>query len=216
MHGHVMRAVRGDRQVEGFGEVRDLHEGGDAAAIGHVRLGIGDAAATRSNGGNPRACAGFRPPRSATRLRARRAHGRPRRRARSAPPARSDRRAERRARRGSPRRRVHFMLASTISGNSSRDGRAWRRPARHPPTSVLAADLHLDGAKPLGEVAVGLAQQLVERSGPDRCRRHSRARADRCRRAGSRAAGSARFAFRSQSAMSKAERASTVGPPRPP
>src|SRR5689334_11824811 len=31
MHRHVVRAVRGDRQVEGLGEVRDLHEHGRAA-----------------------------------------------------------------------------------------------------------------------------------------------------------------------------------------
>ena len=44
MHRHVVRAVRGDRQVEGLGEVRDLHEDGDAAAVGDVGLGIGHAA----------------------------------------------------------------------------------------------------------------------------------------------------------------------------
>ena len=36
--------MRGDRQVERFCEVGDLHENGDAAAVGHVGLGIGDAA----------------------------------------------------------------------------------------------------------------------------------------------------------------------------
>ena len=45
LHGHVMRAVRGDRQVEGLGQMGDLHERRDAAAIGDVGLGIGHAAA---------------------------------------------------------------------------------------------------------------------------------------------------------------------------
>ena len=40
MNGDVMRAVDGDRQVEGLGEPGDLHEGGDASAIGDVGLGI--------------------------------------------------------------------------------------------------------------------------------------------------------------------------------
>lgn len=33
-----VRAVRGDRQVEGLGQVRDLHPHGHAAAIGDVGL----------------------------------------------------------------------------------------------------------------------------------------------------------------------------------
>src|SRR5271154_5447680 len=41
VHGDVVRAVAGDGKVEGFGKSRDLHERGDAAAIGHVGLGIG-------------------------------------------------------------------------------------------------------------------------------------------------------------------------------
>src|SRR5262249_9201515 len=43
-HGHVMRAVAGDGKIEGLREPCDLHEGGDSAAIGHVRLGIGHGA----------------------------------------------------------------------------------------------------------------------------------------------------------------------------
>ena len=58
---------------------------------------------------------------------------------------------------------VHFMLASTISGKPSP---RCSRMAAHP-LDVLGelgpADLHLDGAEALGEIAVGLAQELVER-----------------------------------------------------
>src|ERR1700730_15279215 len=36
VHGDVMRAVAGDGKVEGLGKAGDLHERGDAAAIGHV------------------------------------------------------------------------------------------------------------------------------------------------------------------------------------
>ena len=44
MHGQVVHAVRGDREIERLGEVRDLNEHRDAAAVRHVGLRIGDAA----------------------------------------------------------------------------------------------------------------------------------------------------------------------------
>src|SRR3954454_16473971 len=45
MHRHVMGAVAGDRQVERLREPGDFHEGGDAAAVSHVGLGIAHASA---------------------------------------------------------------------------------------------------------------------------------------------------------------------------
>src|SRR5215467_15311167 len=42
MHGQVVGAVRGHRQVEGLGQMADLEEDGDAAAIGDVGLRKGD------------------------------------------------------------------------------------------------------------------------------------------------------------------------------
>src|SRR5688572_9219968 len=39
--GDVVRTVAGDRKIERLCEPRDLHEGGDAAAVGDVGLGIG-------------------------------------------------------------------------------------------------------------------------------------------------------------------------------
>ena len=44
MHRDFVRAVRGHRQVEGLGQVGDLHEGGDAAAVRHVGFRKADAA----------------------------------------------------------------------------------------------------------------------------------------------------------------------------
>ena len=92
-------------------------------------------------------------------------------------------------------------MAATRSTSSERSGR---------PTFILMA------RKPLREIAVGLAQQRVERQVEvDAAGVAGHPRVD-SRRAGSTAAGRARLALRSQSAMSKAESASTVGPPRPP
>src|SRR6185295_16569108 len=44
VHGEVMRAVRGEGQIVGLGEVRNLHEDGDTATIGDVWFGIGHTA----------------------------------------------------------------------------------------------------------------------------------------------------------------------------
>lgn len=44
VHGHVVGAMRGDRQIECLGQVRDLHERGDAAAICDIGLRISNTA----------------------------------------------------------------------------------------------------------------------------------------------------------------------------
>ena len=44
MDRHIMRAMRGDGQIEGFRQMGDLHEMRDAAAIRDIGFGIGHAA----------------------------------------------------------------------------------------------------------------------------------------------------------------------------
>ena len=101
-----MGAVRGDRQVEGFGEASDLH--GDAAAVGDVGFegaAGGDELLQSSCGGRPTRPAGS----AATR------RGRPRRRgSRASSQVRSALRAARIAWSA-----AHFMLASAMSGKPS-------------------------------------------------------------------------------------------------
>jgi hypothetical protein len=154
--------VRGHRQIEGLGEVADLHERGDAAAIGDVGLGEGHPA-----GHDQRAEL------------VQRVEVLPRRDghpalAHDADVARHVVRdrgllepdqvliAER------PRRADGLVDAPPHVGiRHQGDIRAEMRAHGTDPLDVLPkrgpAHLHLDGPEPAGQVVVGLAQQAVER-----------------------------------------------------
>ena len=160
MHRDVVRAMRRDRQVERLGKPRDLHEGGDAAAIGDIGLGIGDAAAG-DQCLNSQSVRRFSPAAIGTPpSRTMRAWPASRRGDRLLEPGQVGGRKARAARIASST--LHFMLASAISGKPS--PRCPRMAAR---ARVFgqprAADLHLDGAEAPREIAVGLLQQVGQR-----------------------------------------------------
>ena len=107
------------------------------------------------------------------------------------------------------------MFASTISGKSPPEMNPHGLDTLDILRQPLAADFHLDGAESLGEIILGLPQQLVEGEieiDTAGVARHPRIKSAEKFQSGRRA----RFALRSHSAMSNADKASTVGPPRPP
>ena len=162
VHGDVVGAVRGHRQVERLGEVADLHEDRHAAAVGHVGLRERHAA-----GGDQLPelvqrvevlAGGHRQP-----ALAHDAHvaGHVVGDRRLLQPHRVRRRQGRAARIASST--LQRMLASTISGNSGPRCSPHRPHALDVLAQRRAPHLHLDGAKAAREVVVGLAQQRVQR-----------------------------------------------------
>ena len=162
MHGDVMRAMAGYRHVERLGEMGDFHEGGDAAAIGDVGLGIGHRAggdillelpqAAQVLAGGDRQAALAHDARMAGRI------------------VRDRRLFEPgeivgRKRAGGADRFVDapFHIGVGHQREAIAEMGAHRFDALDILSEARAADLHLDRAKAFGEIVVGLAQQFVER-----------------------------------------------------
>ena len=196
-----------------LGEMRDLHEGRDAAAIRDV--GSGQVTPPASI-----ICLNSQTVRMFSPV----AIGTPPSRATRAWPATSSgmigssshtrHRVERRGRVGSPRRApLHVGVGhqrKRVAEMPAQGGNARDIFGQH-----VAPDLGLDCAKSLVDVAIGLLQQRVDgQMKVDAAGITRNAIAETAEQLPQRSL--ARFALRSHNAMSNADSASTVGPPRPP
>ena len=161
VHGDVVRAVAGDGKIERLRQPRDLHEGGDAAAIGDVRLGIGHRAGDDVV---------LELPQRAQILARRDRHAAGLHDAGMARDIVGDDRLFEPGevvgleRAGGANRFLDrpFHVGIHHQRKAVAEMLAHRRDPRDIRFQIRPADLHLDGAKALGEIAVGLLQQRLD------------------------------------------------------